>query len=119
MAQQLKDAFDIEPQDCLHVSAKTGESRRRWPVSATHVHAWLGRPSLLSLQSSTVEQKPLVDCMRPYCFTRFLACSVPDPTGLGLKSVLPAVVERIPPPRGEPGGDLKMLLFDAYHDEYR
>ena len=41
------------------------------------------------------------------------------PAGLGLDSVLPAVVERIPPPRGNPAGDLKMLLFDAYHDEYR
>lgn len=33
--------------------------------------------------------------------------------------MLPAVVERIRAPRGEPSGDLKMLLFDAYHDEYR
>ncbi|KAL4425285.1 hypothetical protein ABPG75_009301 [Micractinium tetrahymenae] len=62
VAQQLKDAFDIEPPECLRVSAKTG---------------------------------------------------------LGLCAVLPAVVERIPPPVGSPDGDLRMLLFDAYHDEYR
>ena len=41
------------------------------------------------------------------------------PAGLGLDSVLPAVVQRIPPPQGDPAGDLRMLLFDAYHDEYR
>lgn len=40
-------------------------------------------------------------------------------TGLHLDSVLPAVVARIPPPKGDVGGDLRMLLFDAYHDEYR
>ncbi|PSC76214.1 translation factor GUF1 mitochondrial isoform X1 isoform B [Micractinium conductrix] len=62
VAQQLKDAFDIEPAECLRVSAKTG---------------------------------------------------------MGLGSVLPAVVQRIPPPQGEPSGELRMLLFDAYHDEYR
>lgn len=62
VAQQLQDAFDIPPTDCLHVSAKTG----------LHLH-----------------------------------------------TVLPAVVERIPPPRGDVDGDLRMLLFDAYHDEYR
>ncbi|EFN57155.1 hypothetical protein CHLNCDRAFT_56093 [Chlorella variabilis] len=62
VAQQLKDAFDIEPEECLRVSAKTG---------------------------------------------------------LGLEAVLPAVVERVPPPRGDPSADLRMLLFDAYHDEYR
>ena len=29
------------------------------------------------------------------------------------------MVQRIPPPQGDPSGDLRMLLFDAYHDEYR
>ncbi|KAI3434957.1 hypothetical protein D9Q98_003011 [Chlorella vulgaris] len=62
VAQQMKDAFDIEPSECLKVSAKTG---------------------------------------------------------LGLQTVLEAVVQRIPPPQGNPTGDLRMLLFDAYHDEYR
>ena len=33
--------------------------------------------------------------------------------------MLPAVIQRIPPPRGDPAGDLRLLLFDAYHDEYR
>lgn len=33
--------------------------------------------------------------------------------------MLPAVIERIPPPRGNTGGDLRLLLFDAFHDEYR
>lgn len=43
----------------------------------------------------------------------------PCPAGLGLETVLPAVVARIPPPTGDPAADLRMLLFDAYHDEYR
>lgn len=40
-------------------------------------------------------------------------------TGLGLGTVLPAVIEHVPPPSGNPAGPLRMLLFDAFHDEYR
>ena len=40
-------------------------------------------------------------------------------TGFGLETVLPAVIERIPHPAGDPDRPLRMLLFDAYHDEYR
>lgn len=40
-------------------------------------------------------------------------------TGLGLETVLPAVIEQVPCPVGTPAGPLRMLLFDAFHDEYR
>ncbi len=40
-------------------------------------------------------------------------------TGLGLETVLPAVIEQVPCPTGKPNGPLRMLLFDAFHDEYR
>ena len=39
--------------------------------------------------------------------------------GLGLETILPAVIERISPPPGKTAGPLRMLLFDAFHDEYR
>ncbi|KAL8172360.1 hypothetical protein V2J09_024164 [Rumex salicifolius] len=40
-------------------------------------------------------------------------------TGLGLDQVLPAVIERIPPPPGESNSQLRMLLLDSYYDEYK
>ena len=40
-------------------------------------------------------------------------------TGLNLEHLLPAVVERVPPPVGDSTGKLRMLLFDCYYDEYR
>ena len=40
-------------------------------------------------------------------------------TGKGLDALLPAIVEKIPPPGGKPDGELRMLLFDAVHDDYR
>ncbi|KAL8471540.1 hypothetical protein ACS0TY_028975 [Phlomoides rotata] len=40
-------------------------------------------------------------------------------TGQGLEQVLPAVIERIPPPPGESSSPLRMLLLDSYYDEYK
>lgn len=40
-------------------------------------------------------------------------------TGLGVKEILDAIVERIPAPTTNPTGPLKALLFDSWFDEYR
>lgn len=40
-------------------------------------------------------------------------------SGQGLDAILPAIIEQIPPPNGSPDKPLKLLLFDAYHDDYR
>lgn len=40
-------------------------------------------------------------------------------TGDGVKEVLDAVVEQIPPPNGISGDPLRALIFDSYYDDYR
>ncbi|KAL6960727.1 hypothetical protein U1Q18_038490 [Sarracenia purpurea var. burkii] len=40
-------------------------------------------------------------------------------TGQGLEHVLPAVIERIPPPPGNCSSPLRMFLLDSYYDEYK
>ncbi|RLM55407.1 hypothetical protein C2845_PM10G02420 [Panicum miliaceum] len=40
-------------------------------------------------------------------------------TGKGLEQVLPAVIERIPFPRGKCDSPVRMLLLDSYYDEYK
>ncbi|KAH6559138.1 hypothetical protein KP509_1Z026100 [Ceratopteris richardii] len=40
-------------------------------------------------------------------------------TGEGLPNVLPAIIERIPPPKGLIASPLRLLLLDSYYDEYK
>ena len=40
-------------------------------------------------------------------------------TGLGVHDILRAVVERVPPPKGNPDGELQALIFDSVFNSFR
>ncbi|MEQ1856021.1 MAG: translation elongation factor 4 [Longimicrobiales bacterium] len=39
--------------------------------------------------------------------------------GIGIEAILAAVVERVPPPKGNEGDPLRALIFDSYYDQYQ
>lgn len=40
-------------------------------------------------------------------------------TGLGIDDILKAVIERVPPPKGNPTGELQALIFDSVFNSFR
>lgn len=46
-----------------------------------------------------------------------LACS--GKTGAGVEELLAALIERVPPPQGDPNEVLQAMVFDSHYDEFR
>ena len=47
------------------------------------------------------------------------ALNVSAKTGQGVDQIIPAIIARIPPPKGDPAKPLRAMIFDSWFDSYR
>ena len=60
---------------------------------------------------SEIEQVIGIDCSE--------AVSGSGKTGVGVPEILERIVRDVPPPKGDPDGTLRALIFDTWYDSYR
>ncbi len=104
----LVDAFQgVEAQTMANAYAATNQNLTIVPVinKVDLVHARIDEVLEEMEQSLAIESSEVL--------------KVSAKTGLGIDDLLAAIIERIPPPTGNPDAVLQAMIFDSHYDSYR
>ncbi|MCE9526904.1 MAG: translation elongation factor 4 [Planctomycetales bacterium] len=104
----LVDAFQgVEAQTVANAYAAMASDLQIIPVinKIDLVHARVGEVLEEMEQSLAVLPEDVIKCSAK--------------AGLGIDELLTAIVERVPPPGGDPNAPLQAMVFDSHYDEYR
>ncbi|MBI5700406.1 elongation factor 4 [Candidatus Saganbacteria bacterium] len=72
----------------------------------------------IDLQNAEVD-KALEELKNVFGFKKEEAILASAKEGIGIKEILDAVIERVPPPVGDENAPLQALIFDSHYDIYR
>ena len=104
----LVDAFQgVEAQTVANAYAAINEDLEIVPVinKVDLVHARVDEVLLEMEQSLAIEPEEVIRASAK--------------TGIGIDDLLAAIIDRIPPPQGDPEKVLQALIFDSHYDSYR
>ncbi len=104
----LVDAFQgVEAQTVANAYAAINEDLEIVPVinKVDLVHARVDEVLLEMEQSLAIEPEEVIRASAK--------------TGIGIDDLLAAIIDRIPPPQGDPEKALQALIFDSHYDSYR
>ena len=104
----LVDAFQgVEAQTVANAYAAINEDLEIVPVinKVDLVHARVEEVLLEMEQSLAIEPEEVIRASAK--------------TGIGIDDLLAAIIDRIPPPQGNPEKVLQALIFDSHYDSYR
>ncbi len=104
----LVDAFQgVEAQTVANAYAAINENLEIVPVinKVDLVHARVDEVLLEMEQSLAIESDEVIRASAK--------------TGIGIDTLLGAIIDRIPPPQGDPDKVLQALIFDSHYDSYR
>ncbi|MBT4157652.1 MAG: elongation factor 4 [Planctomycetaceae bacterium] len=104
----LVDAFQgVEAQTVANAYAAINENLEIVPVinKVDLVHARVDEVLLEMEQSLAIDSDEVIRASAK--------------TGIGIDELLGAIIDRIPPPQGDPDKVLQALIFDSHYDSYR
>ena len=104
----LVDAFQgVEAQTVANAYAAINEDLEIVPVinKVDLVHARVDDVLLEMEQSLAIESEEVIRASAK--------------TGIGIDDLLAAIIDRIPPPQGDPEKVLQAMIFDSHYDSYR
>ncbi len=104
----LVDAFQgVEAQTVANAYAAINEDLEVVPVinKVDLVHARVDEVLLEMEQSLAIDSDEVIRASAK--------------TGIGINELLGAIIDRIPPPQGDPDKVLQALIFDSHYDSYR
>ncbi|MEC7294238.1 MAG: translation elongation factor 4, partial [Planctomycetota bacterium] len=104
----LVDAFQgVEAQTVANAYAAINEDLEIVPVinKVDLVHARVDEVLLEMEQSLAIESEEVIRASAK--------------TGIGIDDLLAAIIDRIPPPQGDPEKVLQAMIFDSHYDSYR
>src|SRR5574337_1295694 len=114
MQAQVLDSMEIEKERGITMEAQTVANCYTALDLGVEVLPVLNKMDLPNADPDTARAE--IEDVIGIDASQAIECSAK--TGMGIDDILEAIVARVPPPRGRPGGPLRAMIIDSWFDSY-